>query len=62
MPRFHVHCVPSGADAAEFAEADVVFTVTVTAPTDRAAQEIAWQMLAVRVDVQEIELADEVEA
>ncbi len=59
MPRYHVHAVPTDS---LWSDADPVITVTLNAADDQWAEINARTLLSVAVDVQEIELADEVEA
>ena len=56
MPRYHVHCNPSG-DAFEIT--DPVITVSIWAHNDGLAEKYARALVSVPVDVQEIELAEE---
>ena len=52
MPRYHIHCVPTDPS---WDDSDAVITVSVDAINDQMAELDARALLAVEVDVQEIE-------
>ena len=56
MPRYNIHMVPIGA---AYERADPVITVTLDATDDSTAEWNARALLAVDVDVQEIEEIEE---
>jgi hypothetical protein len=58
MPRYHVHCIPLDE---LWSDADPVITVTLNAADDQFAEINARALLGVCVDIQEIELAEELD-